>query len=358
LDGWRAIAIIAVLFCHGLDRHAHPFALQLGFAGVLLFFSISGFLITSRLLEEHALTGKVSFHKFYLRRAFRILPPALFFLGVITLLGLSGQIPFAPIDTLKALLFVRNYAFLDLSNAGSWYSVHFWSLAVEEHFYLIWPAILVLVGIKRARWVAPGLAVAAILWRSLDEKHQFVIRWFHAPFLTQNYGRTDYMADVLLWGCTLALWLSLRPWKSPLPRGTTSLVALVVAGFLGYELMGSEVSHGRDLVYLLMAALIGCTVTDPGSVIGRLLELAPLRFIGRLSYSLYLWQQLFFRGDRAPLAFQHFPLNVALIFACACFSYYLVERPMIRLGSRIARRATPNHTEEPVVLAAPSVIQA
>ena len=201
------MAIIAVMFCHGLDQRTNPNAVPLGYAGVLLFFAISRFLITSRMLEEHMHAGTVSLRKFYLRRAFRILPPAMFFLAVITVLGLAGILPFSVSSILKALFFVRNYTFLDYSQPATWFSAHFWSLSVEEHFYLIWPTIFVLAGLKRARWVAPGLALITIVWRMLDEKHDFVAHIFHAPYLTSNWGRTDYLADVLLWGCALAIWL-------------------------------------------------------------------------------------------------------------------------------------------------------
>jgi len=139
LDGWRAVAILAVLVCHGLDQRQHPFAEPLGSAGVLLFFSISGFLITRRMLDEESQTGAVSLRKFYLRRAFRILPPALFYLAAITFLGLMGVFPFSAEPILKALFFVRNYAYFDFAMPATWYSAHFWSLSVEEHFYLIWP---------------------------------------------------------------------------------------------------------------------------------------------------------------------------------------------------------------------------
>jgi peptidoglycan/LPS O-acetylase OafA/YrhL len=355
LDGWRAVAIIAVMFCHGLDQRTNPNAVPLGYAGVLLFFAISGFLITSRMLEEHMHAGTVSLRKFYLRRAFRILPPAMFFLAVITVLGLAGILPFSVSSILKALFFVRNYTFLDYSQPATWFSAHFWSLSVEEHFYLIWPTIFVLAGLKRARWVAPGLALITIVWRMLDEKHDFVAHIFHAPYLTSNWGRTDYLADVLLWGCALAIWLGRKPWKNLLPRGTTTLVCAGLIGFLYFSFFTSHISHARNFINLFMALLVGCTVTNPESILGRFLELAPLRFIGRLSYSLYLWQQLFFHVDREPLPFQRFPLSIVLIFACACFSYYFVERPAVRLGHRFTRRPKLEHADDLIVAKAIAV---
>ena len=346
LDGWRAVAILAVMFCHGLDEHVYRWAVTLGFAGVLLFFAISGFLITSRMLEEHLLTGTVHLGKFYIRRAFRILPPAVFYLAVITILGLVGVIPFALDTVLKSLFFIRNYTFLNYANPATWYSAHFWSLSVEEHFYLFWPAILVLAGLKRARWVAPLLAIATVVWRMFDEKYDILANAFHAHYLINAWGRTDYLADVLLWGCTLALWLGPRPWKRPLPRGTTTIACALLMGGVYLAFFTTHFSHSRNLVFLFMTLLVGLTVTDSSSLLGRFLELAPLRFIGRLSYSLYLWQQLFFHVDREPLSFQQMPLSLALIFGCACFSYYLVERPLVRLGHRFARPPKLGHADD------------
>lgn len=346
LDGWRAVAIIAVLFCHGLNRQRFPFAESLGSAGVLLFFAISGFLITRRMVEEKQVTGTISLRKFYVRRLFRILPPALFYLGMITGLGLVGVVPYSPAPILKALLFVRNYTHFDFANPATWYSAHFWSLSVEEHFYLIWPGILVLAGLKRARWVAPGLALATVLWRTADQRCGFVIGMFDAPYLTSNWGRTDYVADVLLWGCALAVWLGPLPWKSVLTRRMTTLacVSMVAVIYVAFFVIHSGIATA--LVNLLMALLVACTVTAPDSLAGRLLELAPVRFIGRLSYSLYLWQQMFFHMSAHWRWFQESPINIPLIFACGCLSYYLVERPAVRLGHRFARPPRLGHADD------------
>jgi peptidoglycan/LPS O-acetylase OafA/YrhL len=340
-----------VILSHAIDRHAHPTALLLGYPGVLLFFAISGFLITRRILDEYTNDGKFSFRNFYIRRAFRILIPATFFLAVYSVLGLLHIVPWSLKSTLAALLFVRNYVPALTLTPADWYNGHFWSLSVEEHFYLLWPAILALAGPRRARWVAPGLALATIGWRALDERYLFIVRVFHAPDLALDWYRTDYVADTLLWGCTLAIWLGSRPWKARLPRGTTSPAALTIIVLIGIYYFGGDVHHGRVLIFLAMTILLGCTVTSPGSLIGQFLELAPVRYIGRLSYSLYLWQQLFLIAEAEPLWFQRFPVNMALIFACAIFSYYLVERRAIRLGRRITRASTVKDVTKPVTIA-------
>jgi peptidoglycan/LPS O-acetylase OafA/YrhL len=345
LDGWRAVAILAVLISHGEQGH-HAFAEPLGSAGVLLFFAISGFLITSRMFDEESLTGEVSLRKFYLRRGFRILPPALVYLTTIVVLGQVGVLPFSMEPILKALFFVRNYAYFDFAKPATWYSAHFWSLSVEEHFYLIWPTIFVVSGLKRARWIASALAMATVLWRILDGRYEWVIHLFHAPYLASNWGRTDYVADALLWGCALALWLGRRPWTSPLPQRATTPVCLALIGVIYTAFFVVRNGHATVLVNLIMTLLVGCTVTEPGSMLGCFLELGPIRFVGRLSYSIYLWQQLFFHVSGQALWFQKFPLNVLFIFGCACLSYYLIERPAVRMGHRLARPAKLGHADD------------
>jgi peptidoglycan/LPS O-acetylase OafA/YrhL len=345
LDGWRAVAILLVILSHWLSRTGYPRALELGFTGVLLFFAISGFLITSRIVEEDALSGAISFRKFYVRRFFRILPPAIFYLVVIALLGLLSIVPFSLVETLKALFFLRNYTPFDVSFPPTWYSGHFWSLSVEEHFYLLWPAIFVIAGIKRARWVAPSLAVATILWRQADDHFNFFSRFFDAATVRQAY-RTDHLADVLLWGCTLALLLGVRPWNVRLPRGAANAGVVLIACFAVWSTYSPTYKHlARPVLFFAMTLLIGLTICDPTSWVGQLLEWAPLRFIGRLSYSLYLWQQLFF-PDVPIFRLQGAPWNFVGLGACALLSYHLIERPFIHLGHRIARPAKLRHADD------------
>jgi peptidoglycan/LPS O-acetylase OafA/YrhL len=167
LDGWRAIAIMAVIFDHVIagqlhDTHPALFAIsRVGPDGVSLFFAISGFLICSRLLEEEDVAGKVGLGGFYIRRACRILPAALAYLAVVGLLGITRLILVSPWEWWSSVLFFRNYLSPDLISRG-WggYTIHYWSLAVEEHFYILWPGLLVLAGRGRSRYVGGALAVA------------------------------------------------------------------------------------------------------------------------------------------------------------------------------------------------------
>ena len=171
LDGWRALAIIAVLADHivGYEFHGHRwlFALtRIGANGVSLFFAISGFLICSRLLEEQSAFGRISLKGFYIRRACRILPAALAYLMFITLVAFLGYIAVDRREFWATVFFWRNYLPIRWIHRG-WggYTVHYWSLAVEEHFYLVWPILLVATGKRKARVVALALAFLVAGWR-------------------------------------------------------------------------------------------------------------------------------------------------------------------------------------------------
>lgn len=330
LDGWRAIAISGVLLHHAFNPLSYGGVFDLGELGVMLFFAISGFLITNRLLEESDCTGTLSLKNFYVRRAFRILPPAFFYLAIICFLGLFNIVNCSEKEVLACIIFLRNYV---TANVG-WYTSHFWSLAVEEHFYLFWPLAFVIAGRKRLLWIAPCLAVTVILWRVVDGHFDFLARTVHNPALFGSPFRTDRCADGLFWGCTLALWLSTKP---AVPRWIgTSFSLLVIAVVLGARYFA--IPHNYAIAGVGMAALVGSTALKPESLIGRFLEQAPLRFVGRISYSLYLWQMLFFIWQQNH-AWQRLPFNVVFAFLCAIFSYYVIEKPFIRLGHRATQTA-------------------
>src|SRR6202167_2318501 len=193
LDGLRAVAIIVVI-----ANHAGLAAGGLGHLGVMIFFALSGYLITKRLLDEYRINGRISLRNFFLRRALRFLPPAFPFLAVVSVLASLGVIVCSASDIRGALLFYINY----LHSTG--YVAHLWSLSVEEHFYLLWPCALICFGVLTGWRTAAALAIAVLLWRLGDNHFRIVSRIFDAPLLQQYDYRTDIIADTLLWGCCLA----------------------------------------------------------------------------------------------------------------------------------------------------------
>jgi peptidoglycan/LPS O-acetylase OafA/YrhL len=168
------------------------------------------------------------------------------------------------------------------------------------------------------------------VWRALDHHLSILAGIFHDQHLVWNQYGTDSIADTLLWGCVLAFFrFELRPWVSIVMAGAALiLLALITTG---------KVPLNANIVFtvedLLPAVILGAIVSCPQSVIGRFLELRGMRFVGYLSYSLYIWQQIFFVGSKLPAA-----VGIAAAFACAYLSYRLIEQPSIALGKRFIQR--------------------
>ena len=167
LDGLRAVAVGLVILFHSADEFAPGGGLRLvashGVFGVPIFFVLSGFLITFLLLREESSRGRVDLPKFYARRSIRILPPAYVFMIAMMVLSVLGLQPMSRRALVSSLLFFRNYAM-----QPPWISGHLWSLAVEEHFYLVWPVFFVLVRNPRARLV---VALVAVAWCPFWKHH-------------------------------------------------------------------------------------------------------------------------------------------------------------------------------------------
>ena len=185
LDGLRAISIALVLYCHA--REGYWLSANASF-GVSVFFVISGFLITWLLCAEEEKTNTISLPSFYVRRAIRILPPAFLFLAVVGILGALKMADVQGGDLLRSVLFVRNLV------PGGVHTGHFWSLSIEEQFYLFWPLIFLLLG-NNARRLAFVVALFSVwpLW--------YYYRFHHQA----NAFAFDIRCAYLLAGCGLAL---------------------------------------------------------------------------------------------------------------------------------------------------------
>jgi peptidoglycan/LPS O-acetylase OafA/YrhL len=348
LDGWRALSIGLVILHHSQIQLNVPVIgpllqslAHVGEVGVELFFAISGLLICSRLLEEESRAGQISVKSFYIRRFFRILPAAVFYLLVLVILVALRVIQVLPMDWFSALFFFRNYAMLlEYLNHSPlplhWYTGHFWSLSMEEHFYLVLPAVL--VAFKRTRrWVLAGMAVSVALWRMV------LTHVLHRDY--QFNFRTDTHVDALLIPALIALALY------PLTRNQLArryIPAWSFPVFLAMELLllSTRVPCFFTLQAIVLPLLILSTVLHPKTLQGRILESKPLRWIGWISYSLYLWQQLFFGvnfvGSPPGLApLRKPPINLIALLVCATFSYYVIEKPFIRLGHKLASTVNP-----------------
>ena len=358
LDGLRALAVIAVVLYHaGVDF------VPAGFLGVEIFFVISGYLITSLLLSEHAATSAVSLRRFWMRRARRLLP-ALFLLVAVVLtyfaIFLPGEVATVRGDALAAVAYVSNWAFI-LRDTPYFEQVgrpspllHLWSLAIEEQFYVIWPPLFVGLMALRGRALLFAAIVAGIVGSSV------LMAVLYEPFadVSRVYYGTDTRAAGLLFGAALAVvW---RAGALPAPRGRVVAwlfyasglarllrVSLDIAGLaalagLAYIVVTFNSFQpalylgGFALVSALTVIVIAAAVA-PGGRLGRVLGVAPLRAIGLRSYSIYLWHWPIFIVTRPGIdvhlgEIELLAVRLALTLLLAEISYRFVEMP-IRHGA-------------------------
>jgi len=315
LDGARAVSISLVIAGHVLTWSSLPFLwrVHLGALGVRTFFVISGFIITTLLLDELRSAGRINIKAFYVRRAARILPAYWLFLAIVVLLIPTGLVPAHYSDLPPAFAYFSNY---DLPGRAL---SHTWSLSVEEQFYLLWPAALVLAGLVNARTVCFTLLIAAPAFRVLSDlglwpgHHNFAF---------------ECVCDSLATGCLLAM-LRRQLWDAPgYPRLVASpTILLLLATVIALMALRPD-GIASDLLTSFLNVAIALTLDRymrfPKSSVGRLLNSAPFVWVGVISYGLYLWQQLF--------AFRQLPvvIQVGGPVAIAAFSYYLVEKPVRR----------------------------
>jgi peptidoglycan/LPS O-acetylase OafA/YrhL len=309
LDGVRAFAVLGVMMYHyGLA------AMPGGFAGVDAFFVLSGFLITSLLLGEHGVTGRITLGTFWARRARRLLPALVVLIIVVTLyvrfvLGPQAY-PGLRADAFSSLFYFANWHFI--FSGSSYFAqsqqvsplLHTWSLAIEEQFYIVWPIVVVVVTrVARTLWPLLWISVVGAVASAVE---MGILYQPSNP--TRVYFGTDTHAQSLLVGTALATGFAL--WRRAGDRRIAvgwqrAFSTLGIAGFafcacswshVGYN--DSAVFHGGFLVVSLsVAAVISSVVLAPKGPITRVLSFAPLRYIGRISYGMYLW---------------HFPIRIAL----------------------------------------------
>jgi peptidoglycan/LPS O-acetylase OafA/YrhL len=337
LDGLRAVSILMVVTSHALLTCDLQNAALLpawvewlfnGDLGVRIFFVISGFIITLLLLKEEVIADEISLTEFYKRRAIRILPPyfsmvlAVFALNNILELGLTRN------EFIAAITFTTGWW-----QHQTWMLGHSWSLSVEEQFYLLWPLTLLLVRKKTARY---RLVIAALIifplmrvgvYQSALADHRFFI------IITQG--------DSILCGCGLAMLLfhegeRVKRWMT-LNVAIGQLICLtlifVVTGLQSNATLGIlTVPFANTIFSLAIAWLIGTAILNRG-VVYNTLNSRPFVFVGTVSYSWYLWQQLFLVpcGRYENLEDLSFPVNVVLSFVVGMASYYVIEQTSKKL---------------------------
>jgi len=335
LDGLRALSVLAVILGHTqsalLDRIPFNALFRNASVGVVVFFVISGFLITHLLLKELRREKQIDLKRFYLRRSFRIFPPFYVFLLVIAIFRVLHKIPVGTGAMLVAGTYTWNYV---SRSSDVWILGHCWSLALEEQFYLLWPACMAFFGKQKSLWIA-GTVILLSPFSRLATYAAF-------PHLRGNIGMMLHThLDGIMTGCLLALIVDMDLW--PRFRNMALLPVAPVASILFLLFLdpaarsrwagGYMLPIGVSLENLAIAVLLLYAVFRHQSPLGKFLNLGPLRHLGAISYSLYLWQQLF-AGPYTRV----FPLNIVFIIACAEASYFLVERPSFQVRDLVQRR--------------------
>jgi peptidoglycan/LPS O-acetylase OafA/YrhL len=335
LDGLRAIAILCVLIEHELTRALRiPGWGNFGSLGVMLFFVLSGFLITGLLCKEEINTKSIDLKAFYVRRALRIFPAFFVLIAVVSILFSLGLVTDTSwLTILICCLYLRNI-WGDGGTLG-----HTWSLSLEEQFYVFWPPVLKRLGQQKALWFAIIATVLITLWRT-------IVLFMHPEYNPTFVGRPEVRFDSMLIGCCIALYLSQHSLNSPILKKITlfSHPVWTVPALILWTLFGDKLPYGGLLYFTLQmflaAALLLHLVVINKSILSTWLSHPWLVYIGKLSYSIYLWQQIFvFSKDPDWGWVRVFPMDLVFGIAAGVASYYLIERPFLKLKDALPTSA-------------------
>jgi peptidoglycan/LPS O-acetylase OafA/YrhL len=370
LDGIRGVAILVIMSYHG-----GVFLTSGGFYSLDMFFALSGFLITSLLLSEWQRTARIRLGQFWSRRARRLLPALLVMLLAVAFFAAflvpADTYPTLRGDSFSAIFYYANWHFI--ASGSNYFNqtaltsplTHTWSLAVEEQFYLVWP--LIFLGVFKLWKSTRALLVVCVVGALASAVEMGLL--YSPNDVNRVYYGTDTRAQSLLVGAALAVSLSLwadrrrragtfvagsdrgrrrlggdPAWAVQTAGGRAAALAVGLAGVAMSAVLWTAVSPNDALAYrggFLLAALattavLFSVVCSQRSVLARCLSVAPLRYVGRISYGLYLWHfPLFIYLDHARTGLTGYPLfavRVAATLVVATCSFYLIERP-IRQGN-------------------------
>ena len=346
INGLRAISILVVIVYHLSLMHPVHFSLDRnlfltaciefftdGHLAVNTFFLLSGFLITALLLWEELETTRISLKRFYARRLLRITPAYYFLLLVYFALQELHFISISPASWLTALTYTKH-----VNWQNDWLTAHAWTLSIEENFYLIWPLIF-LTGSKMRKWICFFLIVSAPLVRIYIHFH--TISWINElSFFTR--------IDAIATGCLFALYkdeivvqLSIH-WKKWFYGAICVLFFLRYVPeaftYLGVDELNVVfiplgLTHGT-IANAAIGIVLFYSIFGPEGIWFKFLNLKVMNFIGVISYSLYLWQQILVSESRIWIT--QFPQNIFILFLVASASYYFIEKPFLKLKSRFS----------------------
>ena len=359
LDGLRTVAVGLVVAIHSIEILVPSLTHRLlagGFLGVDLFFVLSGFLITTLLLEEHLTTGRLALGRFYARRGLRLIPAVVVVLACHVVWAVVTGVPRGDETESVAfvLLYVANWAFA----AGHLVApglAHMWSLAVEEQFYLLWPLLLLLLlrFLPSRRALIAGLVIGVLASVVLS-----AVAWELDPNWRHLYVRTDLRVMTLLTGALLAVVLGARPLPSRL------VWSAAVVGWVVYLVSAQTMNlttawfyQGGSIVVAIAAAAMVAGVVSGDGPGNAVLASRPLVFLGRRSYGIYLWHlpvivAVAHAGASWPPGLRVL-VALSVTLAATVLSFRYVETPFLRLKRRFAA-PTPEASPAACPLPAPT----
>jgi peptidoglycan/LPS O-acetylase OafA/YrhL len=327
IDAWRFLAVVMVIQSHvfvysglkvaALVPYLDPLD-RLGELGVLAFFVISGFVICSGLVTEKISTGTVCLSAFYVRRFYRIIPPLWLYLSGLLLLDAVDVIEISPQQALTSASFLCNMPFPD---GCSWFAGHTWTLAYEEQFYLIFPLLILFVPLinnsLRLGFAIGSLTISSVLLNRTG--HLFIGEYF-------------MYFNFLLTGCCAAL----------LPENITSrirrmhiviwlIVIALLLGGIGYLPVGIE-KPVKTIFYPALILLMVLGTPTHVKAVALVFKNRQLCYLGKISYTVYLWQELVTGNYVGWITFVY----IAGVFAFAMISYRYIELPFQRRAASIS----------------------
>lgn len=349
LNGLRAVSILLVVMSHlNLHSSSATYAILFnGGLGVNIFFVISGFLITTLCLKEKYSTGDISLKSFYIRRILRIFPVAYLYVLVVFILNYVFHLQIAWFQFIGAMFYIMNLNYFRATQF-SWFFGHYWSLANEEQFYLVFPYVL-----KKNSTVFTWVNLFIVFILPLLCLLQYFI-----PVLNQGvlYGFTHYIIkfQAISIGCLFSIFTFKKKFDKQWLRKYKvigNLVGLFLIFYLNYD---PFYTTKAVFINLLISAITGyiiiSNIIPSRDVIFRFFNFKIMSFIGVLSYSIYIWQQIFTSKEpNLPWFLVTFPYNVPFIIVVPLLSYYLYEKHFLKLKGRFTKLKGKNATENLVV---------
>ena len=343
LDGLRAIAVVLVMLVH-----AHFFLGHNGQIGVSVFFTLSGFLITTLLMEEYDKRNDISLKGFYIRRTMRLFPAlysliavALFYTIFIVTNPDTKQTLFKEI--LPASLYVYNISWVWGWGTTAELLGHTWSLGVEEQFYLVWPWVILFVMRKNA--------IHILLWALLI----FIpLSWILSALEMYPPIVTSIIKESIFLGSLGAI-IYRKGWLERIPSFVSqiALLIIIVAGVISCQPNCSIINKGLipfrlpfgffNIAAILSMLVVAGLLYHQNTIMHRLLSSSPMVFVGKISYALYLWHVPIFRWfsfNKQLPGSAAFILKFIVTFICAVGSWYLIEKRATLLGRKLSKKIT------------------